>query len=301
MEKYSRWRDAGTGIQPFLPPVPPRIESSLLLVLSNVIHYVVGPVLGAIKLVLIAILVLCYILFVKLFGLILIPLGPVRRLWCKVWNLILIRTTLFVAGFFYIKHEVVSTRKSRGDSTNAYEKMPTPSSGDIIVANWTSYIDILYLAYRFNPVFTQIYPAENKVCEISMWQAVRLCSQFPALSAEEKKVPPNRLFTVSELVQRVSARHLGPIVVLPEGTTTNGRALLKFIPIFANYDSDRSRSKFHVLAFSEDVLGERLITSLGNISRLRKTNLSISDKRDFLQYYKTRQSGSAPKSSKKSN
>lgn len=42
---------------------------------------------------------------------------------------------------------------------------------------------------------------------------------------------------------------------------------------------------------SDDPVGDQLIAALGNISKLRKTNLSMSDKRDFLSYYESRTSG----------
>lgn len=42
---------------------------------------------------------------------------------------------------------------------------------------------------------------------------------------------------------------------------------------------------------SDDPVGDQLIAALGNVSKLRKTNLSMSDKRDFLSYYASRQSG----------
>lgn len=40
---------------------------------------------------------------------------------------------------------------------------------------------------------------------------------------------------------------------------------------------------------SDDAVGDQLIAALGNISKLRKTNLSMSDKKDFLTYYESRQ------------
>jgi hypothetical protein len=39
---------------------------------------------------------------------------------------------------------------------------------------------------------------------------------------------------------------------------------------------------------SDDPVGDQLIASLGNISKLRKTNLSMTDKKDFLTYYESR-------------
>jgi hypothetical protein len=39
---------------------------------------------------------------------------------------------------------------------------------------------------------------------------------------------------------------------------------------------------------SVDPVGDALIATLCNISKLRKTNLSMADKRDFLSYYESR-------------
>lgn len=44
-------------------------------------------------------------------------------------------------------------------------------------------------------------------------------------------------------------------------------------------------------AGSNNPVGDLLISSLGNVSKLRKTNLSMSDKRDFILYYESRQKG----------
>ncbi|CAO3577002.1 unnamed protein product [Absidia cylindrospora] len=72
MEKYSRWRDPSTGIQPYLPPVPPRTETSLLFSLSNVIHYIVGPVQGILKFALVVVTGLLYLILVPLLGTLLV-------------------------------------------------------------------------------------------------------------------------------------------------------------------------------------------------------------------------------------
>lgn len=39
---------------------------------------------------------------------------------------------------------------------------------------------------------------------------------------------------------------------------------------------------------TDDPVGDLLIAAIGNISKLRKTNLSMADKRDFLSYYESR-------------
>ncbi|KAL9550924.1 hypothetical protein MBANPS3_004498 [Mucor bainieri] len=342
MEKYSRWRDASTGIQPFLPPVPPRTDSSLLITLSNVIHIIVGPIQGIVKLVLIGLVALLYIVFVPVLGTVLTPIAPLKRVWTRLFSSIFIRLVLFLSGFFHIKTETVSIRKSRG--SNGAKEAPHVKHGDVIVANWTSYIDILYLASRFNPVFTQVFLETNKIKIISLWEAIRLVGKIP----ESKPSSEDTVYTVQELSQKARKGKWGPLVVFAEGTTTNGRALLKFAPVFEDYKVDQKDGSFQIIAFkyeygnmpptytvgnqfyhffklcsqfhntlivkslaqgeapcssqfttdatinttsSSDPVGELLISSLGNVSKLRKTNLSMSDKRDFILYYESRQKG----------
>ncbi|KAI8333349.1 hypothetical protein BC941DRAFT_401474 [Chlamydoabsidia padenii] len=343
MEKYSRWRDPGTGIQPFLPPVPPRTETSLLFSLSNVIHYVVGPVQGIVKFILVTIALLLYFVLVPLLGTLLTPLGPLQGLWKRSFSSLCLRLILFFTGFFYIKSEPVSIRKGRSKTS----KTPTLNvkSGDIIVTNWTSYIEVIYLALRFHPVFTQVIPSVNKVRCISLWQALRLCVRLPALTPEEANVDEKDLYTIKQLSTKAKENNWGAVVVFPEATTSNGRALLKFgSSLFNEFKPIDRDGRFHVLAFkyeysympptytvgyqfvhflslcsqfsntlrikylvddeapcskegstnptdlaalagTADLVGGQLLLALGNIGRLRKTNLDVNDKRDFMEYY----------------
>lgn len=46
---------------------------------------------------------------------------------------------------------------------------------------------------------------------------------------------------------------------------------------------------------TDDLVGGQLVVCLANMSRMRKTNLSMSDKRDFLEYYHSRFKDSARK------
>ncbi|CAO3608346.1 unnamed protein product [Cunninghamella blakesleeana] len=345
MEKYSRWRDPGTGIQPFLPPVPPRTESSFLLTLTNIIHYVVGPLQGIIKFIFIILLGLLYLIFVPVFSVLLAPLGPLQRIWKKLFTAVFLRFILFFMGFFYIKAEAVTLRKGRNKSNG--KKSLKVTSGDVIVTNWTSYVEVLYLGYRFNPVFTQIIPSKNKIRRITLWQAIRSCTKMPPITPEEANISneSSDLYTLKELSDIAKSKNWGPIILFPEATTSNGRALLKFASsIFNEFTPNDRDGRFHVMAFkyeygymppsftvgnqffhllslcsqfsntlrvkylpddetpcsvsgtvnanelsiisgSDDLVGGLFIQSLGNISRLRKTNMSINDKRDFLDYY----------------
>ncbi|KAI7860148.1 hypothetical protein BDC45DRAFT_530587 [Circinella umbellata] len=366
MEKYSRWRDAGTGIQPFLPPVPPRTESSLLSTLSDAVHYIVGPIQGLIKLTLVLLLSLLYFLVNKVIGIIMV--GPLARIWSRLWSTIFLRLILMASGFFFIKTEAISLRRGSsrrsnnnvgGQQTTSKASSSSVQSGDIIVTNWTSYIDVIYLAYAYDPVFTQVYP-QGKVRRIGFWKALRSCTKIPPPPLEEQEQEEQEgLYTLRELQQQAKENGWGPIVVFPEGTTSNGRALLKFAPVFNCYQPSERNGRFHVLAFryeyrnlpptytvgnqfwhfcklctqfyntlsvkrlanddvpcnpamtssqeaadlaslagknaTDDLVGGQLTVCLGNMSRLRKTNLSMMDKRDFLEYYHLRDKKSARK------
>ncbi|KAI8986426.1 hypothetical protein BDB01DRAFT_785608 [Pilobolus umbonatus] len=330
MEKYSKWRDAGTGIQPFLPLMPPKTDITLLATLSNIIHMIVGPILGLIKLLLVTVVFLVYVVIVPGLGLIWSPIPPLKRLWTSIFSRILLRLGLFFVGFFYIKAETVSIRKSRQAEAI---KPPSVNNGDVIVANWTSYIDIIYLAARYNPIFTQIYLDTTNVKPITLWEAIRLTAQIPASRPNQG----DKLYTVKELSSLAKKKKMGPIVIFAEGTTSNGRALLKFAPLFKEYKQQDQVNNFRIVSFkyeyntmpptytvgnqfihffhlcsefhnsmivktlaqgedptsgttvnTEDPVGDSLITSLSHVSKLRKTNLSMADKCDFLSYYESR-------------
>ncbi|KAH8550946.1 hypothetical protein BGW37DRAFT_468044 [Umbelopsis sp. PMI_123] len=240
--KYSRWRDAGTGIQPFLPPVPPRSEMTVASAATNVFRLLVGPVLAIVRIAAVFLLLALYTLIISGIGGILSIAPPLQRTWNRVWMKILARIALFVIGFYYIRSEIVYVRRGRGHSASN-QKQPSVSvgSGDVIIVNSSSYIDILYLTFRFAPLFTQIDATTNKVKFISTQEAIKQCGKYPELSLDTKT------YSLKEASQLAKKQGLGPIVVFPEGTTSNGRALLKFIPLFKDFSLPEKEVKLHVL------------------------------------------------------
>ncbi|KAG2228661.1 hypothetical protein INT48_005239, partial [Thamnidium elegans] len=159
----------------------------------------------------------------------------------SLFSTILLRLVLFLAGFFHIKTDTVSIRKSHGSSRVESKQV---KSGDVIVSNWTSYIDIIYLASKYNPVFTQIYIDSDKVKLVSLWEAIRLAGRIP-----ESTPLTDQVYSVKELSLKAKECGWGPIVVFAEGATTNGRALLKFTSVFNEYSADEKIDLFHVMAF----------------------------------------------------
>jgi len=98
-----------------------------------------------------------------------------------------------------------------------------PQEGSIIAASHTSAIDALYLAAIFDPIFTASYPTTRQVRRISLLEAV-LRSFFHPQTAPSDGAEMLDLHT---LTAQNPKRY---VVVFPECTTSNGRAILPFSP-----------------------------------------------------------------------
>ncbi|KAF9328980.1 hypothetical protein BG006_007917 [Podila minutissima] len=143
--------------------------------------------------------------------------------------------------------EVVTLKRGRAASNKA-QSGSRRVSGQIIISNWSSYIDILYLAFRYDPVFTQIYSETLTVRQVSLWQALWLSGSYPELA------PAAGVETLSlmEFTKAMHKKGAGPVVVFPEGTTTNNRAILKFVPIFKEWQVPETSIDISILALKYD-------------------------------------------------
>jgi len=80
---------------------------------------------------------------------------------------------------------------------------------------WTDYQHISYyprIVYRYDPVFTQIYPETLTVREISLWQALRLSGSYPELAPEAGV----ETLPLMEFTKAMHKKGAGPVAVFPE-------------------------------------------------------------------------------------
>ncbi|KAI9207697.1 uncharacterized protein BJ171DRAFT_578817 [Polychytrium aggregatum] len=316
MEKFSRWRDPGTGIQPFLPPKPPRVDGSGVKGAVSVLEtYILGPPLAVVKGLLVGILGLFFLGLNNIGSLLAIPI--LHRLWMQLISALVLRPLLFLFGFYYIPFETVTLRKGmrRGDAVESHLQRKI-QSGDIIAANHNSYIDILILQCFYAPVFTTVSEA-GLVRSISFLEALLTTGNEPRLKSSSNHVPLSQL-----------------------GTTSNGRGLLRFLPVFNHVDLNETT--IHIVGLKYDyeqycpaytcgdkqshvyglltqfvnhvsikllpasecaidpksipvgiavnplegVVGTQVSNYLGQILRTRKTGQGATDKVDFLDYYR---------------
>ncbi|KAF8605285.1 hypothetical protein BDV93DRAFT_55983 [Ceratobasidium sp. AG-I] len=253
MEKFSAWRDPGTGVQPFLTPVPPQAVRSA----ADYALIVVGGILGLVRC---AVVLVFGLLFGVLYGvcLLLSPIPPLHRMISWLSVAIFGRVLLFSLGFWSISTHITARKARRVDVAGA-EKW-TPTSGDIIVSNWGSWVEVLWLTVKYNPLF--VLPVCASPTQSASSSAVPLTpgrrtgtgsAQIATSSAAPRQqvlgfrtasflevilatgqVPPygSATSTITTTIEDIRAKADRPIVVFPECTTSNGRALLRFADVF---------------------------------------------------------------------
>jgi len=168
----------------------------------------------------------------------------------------------------------VSRKRGRSAKDSLEEKW-TPQPGDIIVSNWVSWIEILWLAFRFNPIFVlpiaqvpseEIHgPSSSPVRktgrktgtgsanistpttsissslsrtrvpisgfrEVSLLRMIFHTGYVPPFGFDTAKMgSPKSLEDIRKKNKGAGGR---PIVIFPECSTSNGRALLRFADVF---------------------------------------------------------------------
>ncbi|KAJ1645414.1 Vacuolar protein sorting protein vps66 [Coemansia erecta] len=245
MEKYSKWRDSGTGIHPFLQPAGTQThETAVGSVLSWAKRLVVGPALAAVRMVVLGIAAAAEVAASAVSALLVVP--SVRRGWERCTRCVLARLALLAMGFYWIDTKRTSLqrgRRSASKSTAKKDSIATVKSGDVILANHVSYVDVLYLVAKYNPVFVEMDNATMYVRPISLWTALRA----PALPTPAL-LPAGTARPLKHITEEARIKQNGPVVVFPENATTNGRALLQLLPLFEEAGNQDEKSDLHLLA-----------------------------------------------------
>ncbi|KAI9815183.1 MAG: hypothetical protein M1826_002097 [Phylliscum demangeonii] len=198
MEKYSQFRDRGSGIAPFFP-VPSR---------SSRTYFFVHVFLFSIRLPIFLTVVLGYFLVLRW-----APLG-------FVIHKALLGLILGIPGIWWVDLQIDGVRKGSLARHHAH-RLPQPS--DIIASSFTSPVDAIYLAAIFDPIFTASYPDTRQVRKVTLLSAVLRAFRVPL------DRPPAAAKT-TDLRTLIEANPGRVVVVFPETTTTNGTGVLIFSP-----------------------------------------------------------------------
>ncbi|KAJ2821941.1 Vacuolar protein sorting protein vps66, partial [Coemansia sp. 'formosensis'] len=224
-------------------PVPARTQQlGLWTAINAVKSYVVGPLVAIVRFVALGATAVLASATTVIGVLLVVP--SIKRVWTRCTQAIWARLALFIIGFYHIDAKTVSLQKGRRTNTRNAKKTGAVLSGDIIIANHASYIDILYLVAKYSPVFIEVDNASTYARPISLWAALTSpARQTPAL------LPAKEARPLRDITEYARLNYLGPVIVFPENATSNGRALLQFLPMFEDAANLDEKSSIHILTF----------------------------------------------------
>ncbi|KAJ0108089.1 acyltransferase [Diaporthe amygdali] len=202
MEKFSQFRDRGSGISPFIPYSAPSSTPAKLLHLGLFVFRL--PFL------------LSYVAFYFLLAQH-IPLLP------QILNKLLVWGLLAIPQVWWGDLQLDGVK--RGSlSQQPPGRMPSAPPASLIAANFTSPVDAVYLAAVFDPIFTISYPRSRKVSKVGLWGAI-----WHALSPSQLRASPpaSGLTTIDAILAQNPGR---VVAVFPECATTNGQGVMPFSP-----------------------------------------------------------------------
>ncbi|KAI9757153.1 MAG: hypothetical protein M1815_001994 [Lichina confinis] len=198
MEKYSQFRDRGSGIAPFLP-IPRQ---------SSRAHLPALAFLFVLRLPIFVAAILGYFVLLQW-----VPMGSLAKK-AFLWMI------LGVPGVWWIDLQIDGVKRGSLAKQHAL-RLPQPS--DVIACSFTSPIDALYLAAIFDPIFTVSFPHSQQVRRISLFGAIMQAFRRP----REQPTPGMQMVDLRTLIEANPTR---VVVVFPEATTTNGRGILTLSP-----------------------------------------------------------------------
>lgn len=155
----------------------------------------------------------------------------IRRLVRLLLQAPLCRILLILLGFYAVRESTVPKRPDRLNLPRAKPGAPgadenTVRSGDLIMCNHQSFVDVLFLNYRYAPVFLRA----------SLTGGVQEQTLLGALLSATRPCPTEGppADVTAAVVQRAQSASLdGPLAIFPEGVRTNGDGLLEFLPAVA--------------------------------------------------------------------
>lgn len=171
------------------------------------------------------------------------------------------RLLLFILGFYDLESKYIPSK--RGNKTPTSSPGENILGGDIIITNHNSYIDLIYLLYKFarlffslivftsfrySPIFTSL-PNTWEGEEIPKGYVIQR-TFWGALSdvVYNTKYQKDQCVPLEKVLEASRKGHSGPVVIFPEATTTNGKVLLGVVPALTP-DVIHKSKEVHVIAF----------------------------------------------------
>jgi Acyltransferase len=211
MEKFRSTADPSTGVHPFIP------VSDCTTLLSRLVFVMFFSALRACVLLL-GVGIACFgSLSSSAIGMISVAIA---RPFVRVGHAIGLRAVLLAFGVWKYTGPTLEHPRSRACVVNS-----GPRHGDIIFCNHSSYLDPIYLACAYSPVFVASN-ATGKLSRLSLFEAV--WSSVRSSASPGGTIAGDAVESLTRLATTCATRKCGPVVVFAEGATTNGAGVLQF-------------------------------------------------------------------------
>ncbi|PLW50473.1 hypothetical protein PCASD_01364 [Puccinia coronata f. sp. avenae] len=241
MEKFSTWRDPSTGLAPFVYPLPPLSTNQFPRIAWA--PFIPLAVFRTLCLLVVAVLFMTVDSLAIILSIFSVKFHSAFQYY---YTTVFSRIALHLLGLTQIPSDPPFTHR-----TSSQKKITSDSvrPGDLIVCNWSSYVDIIYLAYLYNPIFvlpvlkdSRRGSGEDKLAaKVAGFETKNMIPMVLQTGHPPHYIHPrtSQLKSLTECLRE--ARRLGrPVVFFPEGTTSNNRALLKCPKV-----DERSVGQFH--------------------------------------------------------
>ncbi|OQR93195.1 hypothetical protein ACHHYP_02803 [Achlya hypogyna] len=215
MEKYNRWSDLTTGINPFVPP-PHKLPSNVAL---RWLQIAVGGVVALARWVLLLPVLLVWAVL-EFLSLVLEYIPLLGRLVHRTVDWVFVGLIFIIVTMFVKEEDANARRLGLLPPGSKAPSIARVKAGDVVICNHSSVFDVLYMAYRYSPTFA--FPCEKEsgkglVETFTVFGAIRQAMAPPLASLSN----PRKLADVARCAS-------GPVVVFAEGTRSNGKAVLPF-------------------------------------------------------------------------
>ncbi|OAV90015.1 hypothetical protein PTTG_07440 [Puccinia triticina 1-1 BBBD Race 1] len=137
-------QDPSTGLAPFVYPLPPLSTVQL----PRVAWIPLAP-LALFRTAFLVILGVVFVIFetsTLIFSLFSVKFHSAFQYYCTA---VFGRIALYLMGFTQLPSDPPFTRRNSSQKLISTPVRP----GDLVVCNWSSYVDVIYLAYLYNPIF----------------------------------------------------------------------------------------------------------------------------------------------------
>ena len=198
-----------------------------------------------------------------------------KRFFIRASSVVCCGILRILSGLFNVQLNIV-----KKDENGKEKKVDFDDScieaGDIIIANYPSYVDLIYLQFKFTPVF--FVPADDKTVFVKRFHQIFFESIFGEIKGMGA-IENERAIEIATNTMNA------PIILLPEAKKTNGTCLTKF----NNFEIDFEKVKVFVAGIKHEerenvepnyVSGSFMahyVQTIGNISNSLEINFCSAE------------------------